>query len=587
MQLQMLVGHVAAFFGTGSLIDHASAIEATRTHIVHALRYRNLPDAHNEGEKAKREIAKALISSVNKGKVEEYKYRYAVQTRLFKLSFADSGTLNLLPWMSDPNEASLDLRRIFYWNCGQLVQNYPLDTVIKALESCFINKRIDSLNSELSQVGAERLGVQATLCTTTLSRSAAGLGYESHDCQNLISPFADYSKIILAQLARHGHYYFKCKLSNNRIILMVAIVCEQKQVALIVIDPLNAEITPDSEAWAYIQFLKRYIMIGSPADPHNAPLGLVNLGTTCYANSTLQCLLALPNFVEYVRNHELFKQATACQYFQELIRLCYSARIAGVEALKPLRLASIVNLIKLNDDEQCPGEFIDKLFGRMVFHPLDCDVHSQEQADGLYAHFKVKWKETYNHRDAGFLNENETFHGHLPLIMDGQEKTLDDCLAYHFAREEMGAYRAYRDGVTKSTSISETQEYIIFSLRRTGFQLGQPVKYTNCITFPLEHLDLSPYMSAPVSTRYRLKGVIMHKGSPTGGHYTALVLDGSHWYLCNDGQVSMQDEFVRSIAAGAQWETFTPVTFFYEREAAGASAVGPSAASAAAPSAAY
>ena len=563
--------------------------------------------------KCQRKTVKGLLSPVSNGKIEENKYRHTVQDELFKLSFADSGTVNLLPRVSDQNEASLDLRRIFYWNCGQLAQNCPLDTVIKALESCFTNKRLDSLNNELSRGAAERLGVQAALCTTALSRAAAGLGYESHDCQNLINPFADYSKIICTQLAQHGHCYFKCKLSDNRSILMVAIMCEQKQAALIVIDPLNAEITPDSEAWAYIQFLKRYILTGTTMHSHNAPLGLENpLSVTCYANSALQCLLTLPHLMEHVSDRELFRPMTSCEDFQELIRLYYGARQAGIQKINPTpRLCSIAKLlfrdqqaqqVQPSQAQQSVDEFLEQLLGRMLFpdkgsRDVPFDTLSEEASRGLVAHFQVKTKEGYYLNDGCLAVAAEQPQAILSISMNGSERSLTDCLNAHFPEELLPEYNIYEDAeqrrgrraltnVKKRTFITQAQEYIILSLERTGFDSKSAFKHENLITFPLTGLSLSPYMETPNLTTYRLKGVIMHRGSPKGGHYTALVLHGTQWYLCDDGQVSMQDKFVRDIAAGAQWESFTPVTFFYEREPASASAVGPSAASAAVPSAA-
>merc|ERR1712190_677137 len=65
-------------------------------------------------------------------------------------------------------------------------------------------------------------------------------------------------------------------------------------------------------------------------------------------------------------------------------------------------------------------------------------------------------------------------------------------------------------------------------------------KITSLIDFPLEGLDISPWMEDPDKNQadciYDCYGVSNHSGSLGGGHYSAYVKhrENGNWYMCND-----------------------------------------------------
>lgn len=582
--MQMLMT-IAALFSSEPFINLNTAMIEAQIHIVQALRYRDLGESKGI-DICRQELSDDLVDLEARGKIPQNKYRQAVQRQLFELSFGSTGLINLLPRVSDPDEALLDVRRIFYWNCGRLDPNCPLDTLIQAFDASLTVKKIDSFKQFLGRrTDMTSASTDEVPNVDTLSIQEDGICYDSPVCLNLADPATDYSKFVFPKLRAKGRHYFKCQLSDKRSILMVAIVCAENKVALIVIDPANAEITVHSEAWLYIQFLKEHIVNSAIFSPFSLPLSLRNFGHTCYANSALQCLLTMNHFIDDLRNRELFKPETPCWHLQLLIRFCYTARRHGIQILRPTSLCDISKLIFAVQRQQSVDEFLDGLLGRMFFpdkntRDLPYDVLSEDIAHDLLSHFQVKCNEEYS-RQGTILKEKKQPLAFPSISILGTEKSLYDCLNNHFGKEMMERFITYADAaekikkdvytdVLKRTIITETQKYIIFSLKRTGYDstTSLSIKHNNSIAFPLDRLSLSKYMKDPSClATYRLRGVIMHRGDAENGHYIAFVLHSdSHWYCCNDSHITIQDELLNNVSTEGHYLDFTPVTFFYECE---------------------
>lgn len=71
------------------------------------------------------------------------------------------------------------------------------------------------------------------------------------------------------------------------------------------------------------------------------------------------------------------------------------------------------------------------------------------------------------------------------------------------------------------------------------------VKLDKRVEFPVQELDLNPYLSGPLQNGgelFNLYATVCHFGSPTGGHYTAYTkhpISGS-WHYFNDAQVDLK-----------------------------------------------
>ncbi|KAK2077372.1 hypothetical protein QBZ16_004217 [Prototheca wickerhamii] len=99
-------------------------------------------------------------------------------------------------------------------------------------------------------------------------------------------------------------------------------------------------------------------------------------------------------------------------------------------------------------------------------------------------------------------------------------------------------------GATKRLSLAKLPPVLVLHAKRfehSGLR-GTATKLNTFLEYPLENLDMSPFLSArakAAGSLYDLYGVVVHKGDFKGGHYVTYVKcrDGA-WYLCDDAFIS-------------------------------------------------
>ncbi|KAL0041778.1 hypothetical protein WJX79_004163 [Trebouxia sp. C0005] len=128
----------------------------------------------------------------------------------------------------------------------------------------------------------------------------------------------------------------------------------------------------------------------------------------------------------------------------------------------------------------------------------------------------------------------------------------------------------------KQMSIRQLPPLLCLHMKRfKATDKGATMKVDSRVVFPVGHLEMAPFTSAPVlaarchlkglllaepprqkgaqaanaphiSTSYRLHGVVCHKGNLLGGHYIGYVRCGEHWYQFDDARVTLvPEEYVR------------------------------------------
>ncbi|XP_046682049.1 ubiquitin carboxyl-terminal hydrolase 33-like isoform X3 [Homalodisca vitripennis] len=140
---------------------------------------------------------------------------------------------------------------------------------------------------------------------------------------------------------------------------------------------------------------------------------------------------------------------------------------------------------------------------------------------------------------------------------------LHDCLAAFFSADELKGDNMYscekcnklRNGV-KYSKVLELPEVLCIHLKRFRHELMFSSKINNYVTFPLEDLDLKPYLHKDCKskvTKYNLISVICHHGAAgSGGHYTCYSLNDQYnqWYEFDDQCVTqVRPETVRNCEA--------------------------------------
>ncbi len=133
----------------------------------------------------------------------------------------------------------------------------------------------------------------------------------------------------------------------------------------------------------------------------------------------------------------------------------------------------------------------------------------------------------------------------LPIPSNNKSPSLIDCFNLYVEGEVLEGENAWynettkqKENVRKKISFWSFPDILVIDLKRFN---ARNQKNQILVTFPLENLDLSPYVIGykKSSYVYDLYGVCNHGGGVMGGHYTSYVKNANgKWYHFNDTSVS-------------------------------------------------
>ncbi|KAJ3545017.1 hypothetical protein NM688_g5677 [Phlebia brevispora] len=250
----------------------------------------------------------------------------------------------------------------------------------------------------------------------------------------------------------------------------------------------------------------------------NTPVGLRNLGATCYANAYLQVWFQDLPFRTGVYSCQPSEEDGSAFEDSPIFQLqvTFAAMQACTEsAFNPVKL---VESLKIRTTEQQDAQEFSKLFMAHL------DSEFQKQTDPTLK----------------------------SLIADQNNAKLEDRIAALLQPEELDGDNKYLcprcDNLQKARRYTELRELppvLHFSLLRFVYDLStmERKKSKQAIAFP-ETLDMDRFITGSNSSgsnKYRLRGVLLHKGpSAYHGHYEAQVYDvkSEAWYQFNDEVVT-------------------------------------------------
>jgi len=312
--------------------------------------------------------------------------------------------------------------------------------------------------------------------------------------------------------------------------------------------------------------------------------GLKNLGNTCYMNSCLQCLAYCPNFANYFLTQKPdVKQQSAAESFMNLIR---QMRVTDVRSSihpsdvrnKAIKSCPQFNNYMQHDAQEFMRFYLDSLHDSMnkitekipyeeiKDIPMESTV---ETAQRWWNHYCRRNDSHVKDTFAGQLyscvecsvcgNTSKAFDPFLDLslaVPDKPHVKLEDCFNQLVDLETLdGDNKFYcskckdHQKSTRFIRIYREPETLMVHLKRFSQDGAKHAKIQSYVNVD-DSLDISKYVFQANGRKitYKLKCIVNHIGSLTGGHYTANCEYTGDWYCMNDATVSHIDTFVTNAA---------------------------------------
>jgi len=311
-----------------------------------------------------------------------------------------------------------------------------------------------------------------------------------------------------------------------------------------------------------------FVSVNASESP-TKPRGLENLGNTCYINSVLQCLFAIPTFRD------------------DLEKIGTSKRFLPSSSTITLNLYHLLQEYKKSNYPIEPSNFFSCISAKQILGS-GVDLYSQQDATEFYERlmqslhpqrtvkqiFGVSYKTEIKSDSPDFAppaieHTNEFLVKASKNYFSGEqgvEKTILDFFQKS-VKEEVTVQRAGRNRVF------ETQQQNILTDAQSILVIGAP-RYNEDYTKNLMPIwsDLTPFSIKVKKNNketfywYELIGSVLHTGDTmNSGHYIAVTRYGKDWYYCSDTIVEKKSSGdVKAILQGATG--FATVLFFFEKD---------------------
>ena len=310
------------------------------------------------------------------------------------------------------------------------------------------------------------------------------------------------------------------------------------------------------------------------------PVGLHNLGNTCFFNSAVQCLIRVKPLTDFIMSSKFESQINErnkkgshgriARAYRDFINMMSTAKSA--QDPSNLRSAIISKYKRFNnysqhDSQELLGSLLDGLHEDLnqahAVNGNQPEIKVNENTDSWTIHISKNYSpivdifhgEFFSNTECPSCNYVSSVHDPfmfmsvpIPSKLYGKVK-LTECLRTFEQVDQLDENNKWEcDGchrkvcATKRMGIYRCAQILIIHLKRFSGSGYFSSKIETEVDYP-DILDTSPFVSEGHGAKYQLIGAVFHSGSLGGGHYTSAALDqvSDKWYNFNDSFASPID----------------------------------------------
>ena len=312
---------------------------------------------------------------------------------------------------------------------------------------------------------------------------------------------------------------------------------------------------------------------------------LANLGNTCFMNAALQCLSHTYELNEFLSE---MNEKGKYKYKEKLHKIPEALVLVEWDTLRQMMwsenctispggfLASVQKVARIKQKTIFTG-FAQNDLPEFLHFMIDCfhtalrrevimnikgtakndidnlaiksfrmmkNMYKKEYSEILTMFFGISVSTLTSLKGIEYtVNPEPFFMIELPIPEIKATLSIYDCLNVYTENELLTDDNKYlnektgeREEVYKDIKFWSLPDVLIITLKRFSNDMK---KNNKIIDFPLEDLDMSPYVVGYNKNLYRydLYAICNHGGSVMGGHYTASIRNNNNWYLFNDTSI--------------------------------------------------
>eukprot|EP01031_Cornospumella_fuschlensis_P034697 gene34697-42015_t len=318
------------------------------------------------------------------------------------------------------------------------------------------------------------------------------------------------------------------------------------------------------------------------------PVGLVNMGSTCFMNSVLQVLCA---HLPFTQHSALADHAHRCSVMQNKQLGTESATSQNASVCIPCELRVMAEHLWSPHDKSSfvPSDLLFALWSQVnymagyaqqdahefliaFFSCLENQLQDKDppvggaakKADDISNLYSGRVQSCLRCSGCGYCSLKEEHFVDLNLSIDDtalkdsrKDMNIYDCLTFFTISEDLSTKMTCEKCVqeqqfSKQLTILRPPDLLVLHLKRFDFLKQR--KITRKVNFPLEGLDLGRFRTSALESTdeeasegddlYDLQGLVCHSGSLHQGHYIAYVRKDtsaveSSWIKCDDEKITV------------------------------------------------